>query len=223
VSKGKRSSGAKSGQWVLRLVLVVLIGLVLYAAVTFVQVWLTSRRVEMVPAQAIVIMGAAQYDGVPSPDLTARLQDALALYHQGLAPLIVATGSKQPGDTYTEAEASARWLTAQGVPQTDVAEVGGNDSWSSLSEAAALLRLRGDRRVLIATDGFHEDRSLAIATDVGLRGMPVPATDSPISGWSAVPYFAREAVAVALGRFIGYSHLHGLDMGGELGALCCSQ
>ena len=187
---------------------------VLYLAVTAVQVWLTSRRSDTSPAQAIVVMGAAQYNGVPSPDLAARLADALALYRSGVAPLVVATGSKERGDRYTEAQASRIWLVARGVPAGDVAEVGGDDSWANLADAAALLRRRGDRTVVVATDGFHEHRSLAIATDVGLTPRPAPATTSPIRGWSAVPYFAKETLAVAVGRVIGYSHLHRFDSGG---------
>ncbi len=192
----------------LRFGLGVIAGIVVYLAITAVQVWLTSRHSDPVSAQAIVIMGAAQYNGAPSPDLAARLRQARALYAKGLAPLIVATGSKQPGDHYTEAETSAAWLVSNGVPASAVAEVGGNDSWAELSAAAKLLEGRGIEKVLIVTDGFHEDRSLAIATDVGLQAWPVPATSSPISGWSSVPYFAKETLGVALGRLIGYSHLH---------------
>jgi len=194
-----------------RSVVVLLVAVVVYLAATAVQVWLTSRRSDARPAQAIVIMGAAQYDGAPSPDLAARLRDALALFERRLAPLVVATGYKEEGDLYTEAQASEMWLSARGVPASAIAEVGGDDSWSNLSQAASVLHHRGLDRVLIVTDGFHEDRSLAIATDVGLRAWPVPATTSPITGWSAVPYFAKETLGVAVGRIIGYSHLHDLD------------
>jgi len=205
------AAGRRWGRWVWCSVLAILAGVVAYLAVTAVQVWLTSRRSDARPAQAIVIMGAAQYDGVPSPDLTARLRDALSLFQRRLAPVVVATGYKEKGDAYTEAEASERWLSAHGVPAAAVTEVGGSDSWSNLSQAAAVLHHRGLDRVLIVTDGFHEDRSLAIATDVGLQAWPVPAANSPIRGWAAVPYFAKETLGVALGRIVGYSHLHELD------------
>ena len=78
--------------------------------VTLVQVWLTSRQYDPHPAGAILVMGAAQYDCVPSPDLQARLDQALTLYHQGYAHLIMVTGSKQPGDKCTEAESGAMYL-----------------------------------------------------------------------------------------------------------------
>jgi uncharacterized SAM-binding protein YcdF (DUF218 family) len=192
--------------------LVVLLILVVYLAVTAVQVWLTSRRSEPRPAQAAVVMGAAQYDGVPSPDLAARLSEALAVWQRGLVPLVVVTGYKEPGDQYTEAEASGTWLRAHGVPAAAIVEVGGDDSWANLSDAAAALHRRNLDRVLIVTDGFHEDRSLAIASDVGLTAWPVPATDSPITGWSTVPYFFKETIGVAAGRIVGYQRLHNLGL-----------
>jgi uncharacterized SAM-binding protein YcdF (DUF218 family) len=192
--------------------LVVLLILVVYLAVTAVQVWLTSRRSEPRPAQAAVVMGAAQYDGVPSPDLAARLSEALAVWQRGLVPLVVVTGYKEPGDQYTEAEASGTWLRAHGVPAAANVEVGGDDSWANLSDAAAALHRRNLDRVLIVTDGFHEDRSLAIASDVGLTAWPVPATDSPITGWSTVPYFFKETIGVAAGRIVGYQRLHNLGL-----------
>lgn len=195
---------------VLTPVLLVLVLVLGYLAVTAVQVWLTSRRSEMRAAQAAVVMGAAQYDGVPSPDLAARLEEADELWRRGLVPLVVVTGSKEPGDQFTEAEASDRWLVDHGVPADAVAEVGGNDSWANLSEAAAVLHARHLTHVLIVTDGFHEARSLAIATDLGLVAWPVPATTSPITGWSTVPYFAKETLGVALGRIVGYQRLHDL-------------
>ncbi len=194
----------------LRVILVMFALVVGYLAVTAVQVWLTSRHSDARVAQAAVVMGAAQYDGVPSPDLAGRLQEVDDLWRRHLVPLVVVTGSKEPGDQYTEAQASEIWLVAHGVPAGAIVEVGGDDSWANLSDAAAALDERGLDRVLIVTDGFHEDRSLAIATNVGLTAWPVPASDSPITGWSTVPYFAKETLGVALGRIIGYQRLHTL-------------
>ena len=113
-------------------------------------------------------MGAAQYDGVPSPDLAARLDQAVVLWRQHYASAVMVTGSKEPGDGYTEAQASARYLRAAGVPAGDILEAGGNDSWENLADAAPVLLARGERTVLMVTDKFHEDRSLAIASSVGL-------------------------------------------------------
>ncbi|MGH9016713.1 MAG: YdcF family protein [Acidimicrobiales bacterium] len=197
---------------VVKPLLVVLLVLVVYLAVTAVQVWLTSRHSDPRPAQAAVVMGAAQYDGVPSPDLAARLSEALSVWHRGLVPLVVVTGYKEPGDQFTEAQASGTWLRAHGVPAAAIVEVGGDDSWANLAAAAAALHRRRLDRVLIVTDGFHEDRSLAIASNVGLTAWPVPATDSPIKGWSTVPYFFKETIGVATGRIVGYQRLHDLGL-----------
>jgi uncharacterized SAM-binding protein YcdF (DUF218 family) len=192
---------------IIRLILVVVVAIVVYLGVTLVQVWLTGRHSDPRQAQAIVVMGAAQYDGVPSPDLAARLNEAELLWRDHLAPLVVVTGYKEPGDAFTEAEASAKYLETKGIPAADIVQVGGRDSWSNLSEAAGVLLERGDRQVLVVTDRFHEDRSLAIATSVGLTGYPTPTTTSPIQGWSTVPYYLKEAVGVGLGRIIGFNHL----------------
>jgi uncharacterized SAM-binding protein YcdF (DUF218 family) len=192
---------------IIRLILLVVVGILVYLCVTLVQVWLTGRHYDPRPAQAIVVMGAAQYDGVPSPDLAARLHEAELLWRDHMAPLVVVTGSKEPGDVYTEAEASARYLEAAGIPAGDISQVGGRDSWENMALASGVLLERGDRQVLVVTDRFHEDRSLAIASSVGLTGYPTPTTTSPIRGWSAVPYYLKEAVGVGLGRIIGFNHL----------------
>ena len=200
----------KAFRWALERAAFILLIVLVYLGVTGIQVWLTSRHSDAHAAQAAIVMGAAQYNGVPSPDLAARLQEVLSVWHRQLVPIVVVTGSKEPGDKYTEAEASKAWLTAHGVPAGDVIEVGGNDSWANLSDAAVALKARGLTKVLVVTDGFHEDRSLAIATEVGLHASPVPATSSPISGWSSIPYFFKETVGVGVGRVVGYSRLHDL-------------
>ncbi|MGH9087974.1 MAG: YdcF family protein [Acidimicrobiales bacterium] len=195
-----------------RLVVLVVVGLVIYFLVTLVQVWLTSRHYDPQHAQAIVVMGAAQYNGVPSPDLRARLTQALVLYRRGYAPLIVVTGSKEKGDAYTEAHSGATFLESQGVPAADILEAGGNDSWRNLADAMPLLQARGVTTVLVVTDPFHEDRSMAIASANGLTPHPAPTQSSPIKGTKTVPYFLKESVGVGLGRIIGFQRLHALGV-----------
>ena len=197
-------------RWALRLVLLVVAVLVLYFGVTLVQVWLTSREYAPVDAGAIVVMGSAQYNGVPSEDLQARLDEALILYRDGYSHLIMCTGYKQPGDQYTEAESGKTYLESKGVPAADILEAGGTDTWGNLSEAAPKLKARGVTSVLIVTDPFHEDLSMAMATDLGFTPHPTPTRTSPITGWSTLPYFLKEMVAVGVGRIIGFSHVHSL-------------
>ncbi|HXQ18721.1 MAG TPA: YdcF family protein [Acidimicrobiales bacterium] len=191
----------------LKIVAALVVAVVLYVVVTGVQVWLTSRLYEPRHAGAIVVMGAAQYNGVPSPDLRARLNEALSLYKAGFARLVVVTGYKEKADHYTEAETGARYLETAGVPAHQVLQVGGSDSYENLADADRDLKARDIRTILIATDAFHEDRSMAIASGLGLKPWPTPTKTSPITGWSVIPYFAKEALDVSFGRIVGYHTL----------------
>ena len=194
-------------RWALRIVLLVVAAIVLYFVVTLVQVWLTSRHYEPHPAGAILVMGAAQYDCVPSPDLRARLDQALTLYRRRDAPLIMVTGYKEPGDRCTEAQSGAMYLESKGVPARDILQAGGDNTYENIAAAAPVLQHHGATVVLVTTDPFHEARSMAIASDLSLSPSPTPTQSSPITGWSTVPYFLKEAVGVGLGRIIGYDHL----------------
>jgi uncharacterized SAM-binding protein YcdF (DUF218 family) len=197
-------------RWAFRILALLMVVILIYFAVTLVQVWLTSREYDPHPADAILVMGAAQYNGVPSPDLKARLDEALTLFHNGYASLIVVTGNKEKGDVYTESEAGTRYLEANRVPADDILQAGGDDSYQNVADAAPKLLARHADVVLIATDPFHEYRSMAIASSLGLKPSPTPTQTSPITGWSTVPYFLKEAVGVGLGRIIGYDHLEWL-------------
>jgi uncharacterized SAM-binding protein YcdF (DUF218 family) len=197
-------------RWAFRLAFIVVGLIVLYFAVTLVQVWLTSRQYDPHPAGAILVMGAAQDDCVPTPDLRARLDEAFKLYQKGYAHLVMLTGGKEPGDKCTEAESGATYLESRGVPAADILEAGGNDSYQNIADAMPQLEAHNARVILVTTDPFHEDRSMAIASDLSLTPSPTPTETSPISGWSTLPYFAKETVGVGLGRIIGYNHLEWL-------------
>lgn len=197
-----------------RLAVLVVVAAAVYLAVTAGQVWLTSRRNDARPAQAIVVMGAAQYDGVPTPVLVARLAHALDLWRAHLAPDLVVTGGGEPGDHHTEAQASAAWLGQHGVPDADILrEVQGRDSYESLAAVANILEPRRMSKVLLVSDPFHEARILAISSQVGLTGYPSPTRTSPIRGRAQLRYLARETVAVAVGRIVGYRRLSDLMHG----------
>ena len=184
---------------------------VLYLVWTFVQVWLASRQDDARTAEAIVVLGAAQYNGEPSPILKARLDHAASLYHEGLADTVVVTGGKQPGDQFTEATASAQYLIAKGVPDEDILrEVDGRSSWESLAAASEFLKERDIRRVLLVSDPFHSYRIQAIASELGLEGHPSPTRTSPITGASSTRHLLRETAAVAVGRIIGFRREAGI-------------
>lgn len=193
----------------MRLLLKIAAGLVAvvvaYVAVTFGQVWWAARHDQARRAQAIVVFGTAQYNGRPSPVLAARLDHAVDLYRRKLAPVIVVTGGNQPGDNFTEASASADYLLQRGVPDKDVLrEVSGTTSWQSLAAAAVFLGDRDIKDVLLVSDPFHSYRIRAMASELGLDGHTSPTTTSPIKGMTEARYMARETVAVAVGRIIGF-------------------
>jgi uncharacterized SAM-binding protein YcdF (DUF218 family) len=152
-------------------------------------------------------MGAAQYNCTPSPDLRARLDQARTLYEQGYAHLVMLTGNKKPGDRCTESESGAAYLESKGVPARDILQAGGDTTYGNIAQAAPVLAKHGATVVLVTTDPFHEDRSMAIASTLSLSPTPTPTQTSPITGWSTVPYFFKEAVGVGLGRIIGFNHL----------------
>ena len=188
-----------------KLAAVAVAAIVLYLGVTFVQVWMAARRDEARPAQAIVVLGTAQYNGAPSPVLKARLDHAITLWRRQLAPVIVVTGGRQPGDQFTEATASANYLLARGVPDEDVLrEVSGRSSWQQLAAAAAFLRDRDINNVLLVSDPFHSYRINAMADELGLEGHASPTRTSPIGGTTEARYLLRETAAVAVGRVFGF-------------------
>jgi uncharacterized SAM-binding protein YcdF (DUF218 family) len=202
--------GLRLVRLIFRGILLLLAAILVYLVVTVVQVYLTGRQYQPHTAGAIVVMGAAQYNGVPSPDLQARLNEAKLLWQQQYATSIMVTGSKEPGDAFTEAQASARYLVANGIPGRDIYQVGGRDSWENLADASPVLLAHGDKTILLVTDGFHEARCLAIASSVGLSASATPTQTSPIRGWSTVSYYAKETLGVGLGRIIGFNHLTSL-------------
>jgi uncharacterized SAM-binding protein YcdF (DUF218 family) len=171
------------------------------------QVWSTSKSNEARPVDAIVVLGAAQYDGRPSPLLASRLDHALALYKAGYAPRIVVTGGKQPLDRFTEAQAAADYLIARGVPDSAILrEVKGSSSWESLAAAARILRNRDLHSVLLVSDPFHSLRIKETASELGLRAYVSPTRTSPITGRAAFGRMVKEAAGVAVARLPGMGY-----------------
>jgi len=156
---------------------------------------------------AIVVMGAAQYDGRPSPQLAARLDQVVALWEQGFAPLVITTGGKQPGDRFTESESSERYLVERGVPEYAIVQVGGTNSYESLREVRDALVGRGGERVLLVTDPYHSLRVRMISQELGLIAYVSPTRTSPVAGTGALLREMREAAGVAVGRIIGFDSL----------------
>jgi uncharacterized SAM-binding protein YcdF (DUF218 family) len=180
----------------------------LYFGVTFVQVWQTGRHDEAHPAQAVIVLGAAQYDGRPSPVLRARLDHAAELYHRQIAPVVVVTGGKIEGDRFTESAASANYLHTKGVPDEAILrEVQGRTSWQSLTASARFLKDRGIRDVVLVSDPFHAARIKGIASEVGFDAATSPTRTSPIQGLSEFRHMVTETAQVGIARVIGFRRL----------------
>ena len=123
-------------RWPLRVLLLIIALVVLVPLVVASRVWYAARHDSQPRSDAIIVLGAAQYNGRPSPTLEWRLVHALKLYNRGVAPAIVTVGGKRPGDTYTEAAAGRRWLAAHGVPESKLVAVSaGYDTLTSLAAA----------------------------------------------------------------------------------------
>jgi uncharacterized SAM-binding protein YcdF (DUF218 family) len=186
---------------------VVVLGLGYYL-VTFLQVWRAARSNDERRSQAIIVLGAAQYNGRPSPDFKARLNHAADLYHRHVAPVVVVTGGKQPGDHFTESSAGADYLHGRGVPDASIQrESTSHNSFESLAAAARFLRPERISRVVLVSDPFHSLRIQLIAGEVGLDAVTSPTGTSPIRGFSEWGRFASEAFGVGFGRIFGFGTL----------------
>ena len=191
--------------------MLVLAALVIYVGVTFVQVWDASNQRHHESAQAIIVLGAAQYDGTPSPVLRARLEHAVELYGDGVAKTIVVTGGKRPGDRFTEAAASFTYLRQAGVPEERILrEEQGANTWEQLAAATRVLRARGMTSAVLVSDDYHAYRLDRIAHEIGLNAQVSPV-DPHLSLGGEVKAMTKETVAVAVGRVIGFRRLVNLD------------
>jgi uncharacterized SAM-binding protein YcdF (DUF218 family) len=194
-------------RWAIRIALGVLALVVLYIGITFTQVWWAARQDDRSPASAIIVMGAAQWNGVPSPVLRGRLDHAAELYRDGVAPVVVVTGGKQAGDTVTQGYSGYRYLRDVGVPESAIkVEVDGTNSYTELSASANIVRSAGlGTDVVIVTDPYHSFRAASIAGEVGLD-----AHVSPTDASSSLDQLVRETGGVAIGRIIGFRRLSAL-------------
>ncbi|MEO7664751.1 MAG: YdcF family protein [Candidatus Limnocylindrales bacterium] len=164
-----------------RLGLVTIAGVAVMAAVMTFRIWQQGARDERRHADAIVVLGAAQYDGTPSPVFEARLSHAVDLYEAGLAPVLIVTGGKAIGDRTTEAAAARAYALARGVPETAIlSEEVGRTTLESLVGVGALLRELGLHSALFVSDRTHMLRVLRIATDEGIEAWGSPTETSPI-------------------------------------------
>jgi uncharacterized SAM-binding protein YcdF (DUF218 family) len=157
-----------------------LLFLVWVASLGAVLAW--ERHDQSRPVGAIVVLGAAQYVGRPSPVLRARLDHAIALWRRGLAPIMIVTGGTGRGDTTSEAAVSQRYVVHRGVPvQAVLLETEGRTTSESMAGVSALMGSQGRRDVLLVSDPFHMLRLTIIARRHGLKPFASPTPTSPIA------------------------------------------
>lgn len=187
---------------------VVVLLAVLYYLVSLFQVWNTGRSDDQQSVDAIVVLGAAQYDGRPSPQLLARLNHALELWNSNLASFIVVTGGKQDGDRFTEAATSRKFLESNGIASELIFEENsGKTTYASLLAVSQIASQKEISSVLIVSDPFHQLRARLIANEVGLDALSSSTRSGVIRGSDALQHNLQEAVGVAVGRIVGFQRV----------------
>ena len=198
---GGRPRRRRWGRWIMLVALAVVLGYGVYVVGSVVAASHVDQRDH---TEAIVVLGAAQWDGKPSPVLKERLDHALGLYRSGVAPEIVLTGSKQPSDRFTEAYSGFRYLLGKGVPEKHMSLItDGRSTYESLAATNRVLSQRGVDRVTLVSDGYHNRRLQGIAGELGLD-----ATVSPSTTGGPVGQLARESGLVAVGEILGYRRVN---------------
>jgi len=176
---------------------VVVLSLILVAA-TAGRVWWTARQDDRRASDAIVVLGASQFDGRPSSVFTARLVHARNLWRDEVAPRIITVGGNQAGDRFTEASAGKRWLAEHGVPADRVVAVPtGSDTLSSVTAVHRRMQARGWSTAVIVTDPWHALRTGSMAADRGMDAVLSPTRRGPAvrERSTEIRYIGRETLA----------------------------
>ena len=188
---------------VIATVLLIVIVLPLYVGG---RVWYTANHTDPVKSDAIVVLGAAQFDGVPSPVLEARLLEAKRIFEKDFAPRILTVGSRAPGDRTTEAASGFYWLVNQGVAKKYVDSIPyGRDTFDSTKSYVNVMKKLNLKTAIIVTDQYHCLRAVTMASDLGISATCAPTRTGPAStSNSSFRYLVRETGAylayVTLGR-----------------------
>jgi uncharacterized SAM-binding protein YcdF (DUF218 family) len=153
------------------------------------------------PADVILVLGAAEYRGRPSPVLEARLNHALYLYHKSLAPLILTTGGSGGDPTFTEGEVARAYLSKHGVPSEAImVESEGESTVYSTAAAAEIMRRTNLKSCIVVSDGYHIYRVKKMLESQGMSVYGSPRPSEPQTGWREEWLYSRQAIAYALWR-----------------------
>jgi uncharacterized SAM-binding protein YcdF (DUF218 family) len=195
----RRGAGATIARWCVRLVLGGVLVALLVVAGTAVRVWQVARIDDRSPADAIVVLGAAQYSGTPSSVFEARLEQAANLYREGVAPTVITVGGKQTGDEYTEAASGKAYLTDAGIPAGDIIAVEeGSDTLRSIEAVHEEMAARDMKAAVLVSDPWHSLRTRTMARDTGLDAWSAPTRQGPavFTRESQLHGIARETVGL---------------------------
>jgi uncharacterized SAM-binding protein YcdF (DUF218 family) len=198
-------------RWARRIVLALVLLVVVYVGYVWVHVWWVAREDQHPHSDAIVVLGASQYNGRPSPVFAARLDHALALYNEGVASHIVTVGGKQPGDAFTEGASGATYLRKHGVPKSAlVALPTGSDTFNSLRAVKATFDAHVWHSAVLVTDPWHCLRARTMARDLGMKAYTSPTRSGPAVHGRGVEfrYIARETEAYIYYKIFGNDHEH---------------
>jgi len=200
--------GVRVGNLVSRVVAAAVLAAVLLIASTALAIWWTARQDSRPASDAIVVLGSAQYNGVPSSIFEARLEHAIALYEDGVAPVIVTVGGKADGDQFAEAEAGRDYLAGSGIPDEALLAVPeGVDTLESIRAVSAAFAERGWSRTVLVSDPWHAMRAERMAEDAGLDAVSSPTRQGPAvqTRTTQFRYILRETAAYLLYRVTGES------------------
>ena len=187
-------------KWGTLLGIAAIAALCMYGVYLYEQIRDVAVRDEARPADAIIVLGAAQYNGRPSPVLKARLDHAYELFKNGYASAIITTGSYGPDPNFSEAQVSTKYLVQRGIdPAKILTEQGSGTTYDSIRAASNLIRQKGWNSVLVVSDGFHLFRVKTMLADNGIIAFTSPAPNSPIEIQASQRfwYSVREVVLFA--------------------------
>jgi uncharacterized SAM-binding protein YcdF (DUF218 family) len=191
-----------------RVVGAAVLALLLLVTSTALAIWWTARQDSRPASDAIVVLGSAQYNGVPSSIFAARLEHAKKLYEAGVAPVIVTVGGKATGDQFTEAQAGRAYLADAGVPRKALLAVPkGVDTLESMRAVSSAFGQRGWRSAVLVTDPWHAMRAQQMAEDSGMVATSSPTRQGPAvqTRDTQFRYILRETAAYLLYRATGAS------------------
>ena len=196
---------ARVFKWGTLLAVVAVAVICVYGMYLYGQIREAAVRDEAHPADAIVVLGAAQYNGRPSPVLKARLDHAYELFRDGYAPVIITTGSYGPDPNFSEAQVGTKYLVQRGIDGTNiVTEQGSGTTYDSIRAASNVIHQKGWRSVLVVSDGFHLFRVKKMLADNGIIAYTSPVPHSPIEIEASQRfwYSVREVVLFSAYRWI---------------------